>query len=164
MTEKNIFAYKLFLSLNISDFNLFLMWKLQPPPWKTSPPLSQRSPSRSWGPVKPLLFENLVGSSTPPPYTLQKRWGGGAHCVKGEPCEPLEKHQRKSMFSPELQACSYVENALCYRCFSRNLAKIYISAILKNFFFWMYAKQKTVEYSLRGVFNPLMLVVAKEHT
>ena len=25
MTEKNIFAYKLFLSLNISDFNLFFM-------------------------------------------------------------------------------------------------------------------------------------------
>ena len=35
MTEKNIFAYKLaslfllFLSLNISYFNLFFMWKLQ---------------------------------------------------------------------------------------------------------------------------------------
>ena len=25
MTEKNIFAYKLFLSLNISDFNLLLI-------------------------------------------------------------------------------------------------------------------------------------------
>ena len=25
MTEKNIFAYQLFLSLNISDFNLFFM-------------------------------------------------------------------------------------------------------------------------------------------
>ena len=32
VTEKSIFAYKLFLSLNISDFNLFFMWKLQPPP------------------------------------------------------------------------------------------------------------------------------------
>ena len=31
MTEKNIFAYELFLSLNISDFNLFFMWQLQPP-------------------------------------------------------------------------------------------------------------------------------------
>ena len=68
------------------------------------------------------------------------------------------------MFSPELQACIYVENALCYRCFSRNLAKIYIPAILKNFFFWMYAKQKPVEYSPCDVFNPLMLVVAKGHT
>ena len=29
MTEKNIFGYKLFLALNISDFNLFFMWKLE---------------------------------------------------------------------------------------------------------------------------------------
>ena len=34
MTEKNIFVYKLFLSLNISDFNIFFMWKLQPLPLK----------------------------------------------------------------------------------------------------------------------------------
>ena len=31
MTEKNIFAYKLFLSLNISDFNLFLCENCNPP-------------------------------------------------------------------------------------------------------------------------------------
>ena len=37
MTEKNIFAYKLFLSLNISDCNLFFMWKLQPPLKKVAP-------------------------------------------------------------------------------------------------------------------------------
>ena len=134
------------------------------PPWKTSPPLSSDPPLEVEVLSSPSFLKIWLEAQPPPPYTLQKRWGGGAHCVKGEPCEPLEKHQRKSMFSPELQACSYVENALCYRCFSRNLAKIYISAILKNFFFWMYAKQKTVEYSLRGVFNPLMLVVAKEHT
>ena len=42
------------------------MWKLQPP-WKKSPPLSQQPPFKSWGPVKPPLFENLVGGSTPPP-------------------------------------------------------------------------------------------------
>ena len=36
LAENNIFAYKLFFSLNISDFNLFFMWKLQPP-WKKSP-------------------------------------------------------------------------------------------------------------------------------
>ena len=65
MIEKNIFAYKLFLSLNISDFNLFLMWKLQPPE-KSHPPLSQQNPSKSWSPVKLPLFENLVGGSTPP--------------------------------------------------------------------------------------------------
>ena len=31
MTEKNVFAYKLFLSLNISDFNLFLCENCNPP-------------------------------------------------------------------------------------------------------------------------------------
>ena len=31
MTEKNIFAYKLFLSLNVSDFNLFLCENCNPP-------------------------------------------------------------------------------------------------------------------------------------
>ena len=36
-TEKTIFAHKHFLSLNISDFNLFFMWKLQPPPDKSHP-------------------------------------------------------------------------------------------------------------------------------
>ena len=32
MTEKNIFAYKLFLLLNISDFNLILCDNYNPPP------------------------------------------------------------------------------------------------------------------------------------
>ena len=32
------------------------------------------------------------------------------------------------------QACSYAENALCYRYFSRNFAKIYRAAVLTNFF------------------------------
>ena len=42
MTKKNNFAHKLLLSLNVSDFNLFFMWKLQPslhPPVKSNPPL-----------------------------------------------------------------------------------------------------------------------------
>ena len=38
MKEKNIFACKLFLSLNISDFNWFFMWKLHPPPPEKSHP------------------------------------------------------------------------------------------------------------------------------
>ena len=37
MTEKNIFAHKTFLHLNISHFNLFLMWELQPPVKKVTP-------------------------------------------------------------------------------------------------------------------------------
>ena len=56
MTEKNIFAYKLFVSINISDFTLYFMWQMQPPPHphppeKSHPPLSQQPPSKSWGPV-----------------------------------------------------------------------------------------------------------------
>ena len=31
MTEQNVFVYKLFLSLNIPDFSLFFLEKLQPP-------------------------------------------------------------------------------------------------------------------------------------
>ena len=49
MIEKNIFAYNFFLSLNIPDFNLFFMWKLQSPlllPWINSPPLSLQPPSK----------------------------------------------------------------------------------------------------------------------
>ena len=42
MTEKNIFAYKLFLSLNISDFNLFLCENCNPP--EKSHSLSLRNP------------------------------------------------------------------------------------------------------------------------
>ena len=76
MKEKNIFAYKHFLSLNISDFSLFFLWKLQPPLKKVTP-LSQQHPSKSWCPVKSLLFENLVGGS--PPSLLQKEGGRGAH-------------------------------------------------------------------------------------
>ena len=64
ITEKNIFAYKLFLSLNISDFNSFLCENCTPPE-KSHPPPSNL-PSKSWGPVKPPpLFKNLVGGSTP---------------------------------------------------------------------------------------------------
>ena len=79
MTEKNIFAYKLFLSLIIWDFNLFFMWKLQPP-WKRSPPSFPAIPSRSWDPVKPAPFENLVGGSTS--SSPWKKGGGGLHTMQ----------------------------------------------------------------------------------
>ena len=46
MTEKNIFAYELFLSLNISDFSLFFMQKLQPPPLKKVNLLFPSNPRR----------------------------------------------------------------------------------------------------------------------
>ena len=45
MTRKNIFVHKHFLSLNISDFNLFFTQKLQPPPSsKRSCPSFQPTP------------------------------------------------------------------------------------------------------------------------
>ena len=42
MTEKNIFVYKLFLSLNISDFILPYNLKIDPPP-NLPPPLPEKS-------------------------------------------------------------------------------------------------------------------------
>ena len=78
MTEKNIFAYKLFLSLNISDFSLFFMWKLQPVLKKITPPsLSQQPPSKSWAPVKP-TFLKIWLEAQPPPSPAKR---GGAHYV-----------------------------------------------------------------------------------
>ena len=45
MTEQSVLAYKLFLSLNIPDFSLFFVEKLQTPPEKSHPPFSQQPPS-----------------------------------------------------------------------------------------------------------------------
>ena len=69
---------------------------------------------------------------------------------------PSEKGGSKPEGNYE-QACNYAVNALCYRCFSRYMAKIYRTA-----FFLIYAKQKPVEYSPGGAFDLLMLVVMKE--
>ena len=55
------------MSLNISDLNLFFMWKLHPRPWKNV------LPSKSWVLVKPPFFGDLVASSNPP----ADRGGGG---------------------------------------------------------------------------------------
>ena len=51
----------------------------------------------------------------------------------------------------------------CYRCFSRNLVKIYRTAILTNFFLCMRSKSQWSTYQV-VFFNPLMLVVTKQHT
>ena len=57
MTEKNVFTYNFFLSLNVSDFNLFFCENCYPP-------LSQQHPSKSCGPVKhPTLFLNIFGGA-----------------------------------------------------------------------------------------------------
>ena len=52
MTEKNIFVCKTFLSLNISDFSLFFIQKLQPLPQKVTPSFPA-APSKNRDPVKP---------------------------------------------------------------------------------------------------------------
>ena len=64
--EQRILVYKHFLSLNIPDFSLFFVEKLQPP--KKSHPLVPSNP--------PPLFENFVGGSTPPPAER-----GGVHTM-----------------------------------------------------------------------------------
>ena len=61
--EKNIFVYKLFLSLNISDFS-YVFHKNTTLPEKGHPPVSQQHSSKNWGPVYSPLFENLVWGST----------------------------------------------------------------------------------------------------
>ena len=76
MTKKNIFTYKLFFSLNISDFN-YVAIALPPssPPEKSRPPLFQQPPLKVEVLSSPSpFFKNLVGCSTPPAergeYTL----------------------------------------------------------------------------------------------
>ena len=44
MAEKNIFAYKPFLSLNISDFNIFFCENCNPPEKKVTPYFPATSP------------------------------------------------------------------------------------------------------------------------
>ena len=86
MTESNIFAYKLFLSLNILDFNLFFMWQLQPPPLKKvtssfpATPLKKLRSCQAPPPLPPTPFVKvwLEAHPPPPPHPLQKG-GGGAH-------------------------------------------------------------------------------------
>ena len=57
------FVYKLSLSLNISDFSFFIMYKLQPLSEKYHPPLSQQPSSKNWDLFKSPLSGNLVGGS-----------------------------------------------------------------------------------------------------
>ena len=64
ITKKNIFTCRLFLSLNISDFNLLCD---NCTPWKKSPPLSEQAPSKSWGLFKPPVFKIWLEAQPPPP-------------------------------------------------------------------------------------------------
>ena len=82
MAKENIFAYELFLSLNISDFNLFFVTIATPlPPEKSHPPLSQQPPSKIWGPVKPPLFLKIWLEAEPSPSPPEERGVGGGGCT-----------------------------------------------------------------------------------
>ena len=76
MTKKNIFVYKLFLYLNISDFSLLFMWRMQTPRGKKSPFVSQQRPSKKWDPVKPHFWK--FGRRLDP---SQQRGGAGVHTI-----------------------------------------------------------------------------------
>ena len=66
MTEKNIFPYKLFSLLNISDYNLFFFVKIAMPPEKSHPFFPRNSHIKVEVLSSPLLlFENLAGGSNP---------------------------------------------------------------------------------------------------
>ena len=75
MTQQRILVYKLFLSLNIPNFSLFFVIKLQPTPEKSHHLLSQQPP-----------LKTEVLSSHPPFWKCDRRFippsrkgGGGAH-------------------------------------------------------------------------------------
>ena len=69
MTEKKFFAYKLFLSLNISDLNLFFMWKLNP---LKSPPLSQQPPLLKLRSCQAPTFWKFGWKFNPPPPPAER--------------------------------------------------------------------------------------------
>ena len=63
MTEKNNFVYKLFLSLNISDFSLFFIKNCNAPE-KGHPLFPSNTIQKLQSCQAHQLFENLVGGST----------------------------------------------------------------------------------------------------
>ena len=74
MTEKNIFAYKPFFSLNISDSIFYV--KIATPPEK-SHPLFPSNPTLKVKVLSSPFFENLVGGSPPPSRPNAERGEGG---------------------------------------------------------------------------------------
>ena len=75
MTEQSILVYKPFLSLNIPDLSLLLIYKLQPP-WEVTLPLSQQPTSKNWGRVKPPILK-FGGRFNPSPHQR----AGGVHTM-----------------------------------------------------------------------------------
>ena len=82
--------------------------------WKKSPPLYLQSPSKIWGPVKPPLFENLVGGSHSPPPPLQKVGGG---CILCFSLAWSESQLKKNMYTPTLSHFMLLAACLSYGVF-----------------------------------------------
>ena len=81
MTEKNIFTYKRFLSLNIPDFNLFLCENcnpLPPPPEKIHPLFPSNPPLKVEVQTN-LPFLKIWLEAHPSPLQNRGWGGGGAH-------------------------------------------------------------------------------------
>ena len=78
MSEKNIFACKLFLLLNISDFN-FLCAKIASSSWKKSSPLSQQPSLKAEVLPSPPPFWKFGWKFKPLPPVKQK--GRGVHTM-----------------------------------------------------------------------------------
>ena len=72
MTEKKISVFKLFFVIKYFRFYFIFYVKIATP-WKKLSTSFSPTPSKSWGPIKPPFFEDLVGGSTPPSRK------GGAH-------------------------------------------------------------------------------------
>ena len=79
VTEKNIFAYKLFLSLDISDFNLSFCDNCNPL-WKKSPPLFPSKPRLKVEVLSSPHFLKIWLEAQPPPPSPFLQKGGGGVC------------------------------------------------------------------------------------
>ena len=77
MTEKNIFAYKLFLPLNISDFNLFLCENCNPSFLKKVTPSFPATPVKVKVLSSPFFLKIWLEAHPPTPFAER----GGAHYV-----------------------------------------------------------------------------------
>ena len=129
--QKNVFAYKLFLSLNISDFNLFLCKNCNPRRIKVTPSFPG-TPSKSSGPVKtPSPFDNLVGGSTPIPLSRKRKRVEEGRCTLCNcisRCETLG--QKKVVLFPKI---SQVEIFFSHtRPWSRISIRMYIFHLEKQ--------------------------------
>ena len=76
MAEKNVFVYKPFSPLNISNLFCFLC-KTCTHPLKKVTPSFPATPSKSWGFVKPPFLRIWLKVNPPPPPPAER--GGGAH-------------------------------------------------------------------------------------